>query len=96
MVYNPDMICTGAHDTAAMDATAAAGSGHAASVSDVCFSYGDAEVLHNVSFTIPRRAMVAVIGPNGGGKSTLLHLLLGALRPTIGSLYIIKHESFVL
>jgi len=89
MVYNPDMICTGAHDTAAMDATAAAGSGHAASVSDVCFSYGDAEVLHNVSFTIPRRAMVAVIGPNGGGKSTLLHLLLGALRPKYGTIEVL-------
>ena len=54
------------------------------SVKDVCFAYGENEVLHNVSFDIPERALVAVIGPNGGGKTTLLNLLLGALTPRYG------------
>jgi len=40
-------------------------------VDDVCFSYGTQEVLHNVSFQIEARALVAVVGPNGGGKTTL-------------------------
>jgi zinc transport system ATP-binding protein len=53
-------------------------------VRDVCFSYGTQEVLHNVSFQIAPRSLVAVVGPNGGGKTTLLKLLLGALTPRFG------------
>ena len=53
-------------------------------VSDVCFSYGTQEVLHNVSFHIEKHALVAVVGPNGGGKTTLLKLLLGELVPRFG------------
>ena len=53
-------------------------------VHDVCFSYGAQEVLHNVSFEIAPQSLVAVVGPNGGGKTTLLKLLLGALVPRFG------------
>lgn len=55
-------------------------------VKDVCFSYGSSEVLHNVSFEIPEKAFVAVVGPNGGGKTTLLRLLLGEMEPRYGSI----------
>lgn len=55
-------------------------------VCDVCFSYGTQEVLHNVSFAIAPRSLVAVVGPNGGGKTTLLKLLLGALTPRYGTI----------
>ncbi|MGI5868043.1 MAG: metal ABC transporter ATP-binding protein [Kiritimatiellia bacterium] len=82
------MTCISGDDTKTKT-DAAAGFVPAASVADVCFSYGDSEVLHNISFTIPQRAMVAVIGPNGGGKSTLLHLLLGALRPQRGAIRVL-------
>jgi len=57
----------------------------AVEVRDVCFAYGDQEVLHNVSFSIARRELVAIVGPNGGGKTTLLRLLLGELQPRFGS-----------
>ena len=53
-------------------------------VSEVCFAYGGQEVLHNVSFRIGAQALVAVVGPNGGGKTTLLKLLLGELTPRYG------------
>ena len=53
-------------------------------VQDVCFAYGAQEVLHNVSFCVPACAFVAVVGPNGGGKTTLLKLILGALTPRYG------------
>lgn len=55
---------------------------------DVCFSYGAHEVLHNVGFELRAREMLAVVGPNGGGKSTLLRLLLGLLSPRLGSVRI--------
>jgi ABC-type polysaccharide/polyol phosphate transport system ATPase subunit len=42
-------------------------------------------VLHDVTFTIPRGQTVAVIGPNGVGKSTLLHLVAGLLEPSSGT-----------
>jgi zinc transport system ATP-binding protein len=55
-------------------------------VKDLCFSRGDQEILHNVSFTIAEHALVAVVGPNGGGKTTLLKLILGELAPLYGTI----------
>jgi ATP-binding cassette subfamily F protein 3 len=49
-------------------------------------SYGAQDVLSGVSLTIPRQARIALIGPNGIGKSTLLHLLAGIEQPDGGSL----------
>lgn len=61
----------------------------AVSVRDVCFSYGAHQVLHNVSFDIPDRALVAIVGPNGGGKTTLFNLLLGVLTPRFGTVSVL-------
>ncbi len=55
---------------------------------DVCFGYDTEEVLHNVSLEINERDMVAVVGPNGGGKTTLLKLILGLLEPRHGQVRI--------
>jgi zinc transport system ATP-binding protein len=52
---------------------------------NVCFSYDREEVLHNVSLQVEAGSLVAMVGPNGGGKSTLLKLGLGLLSPTRGS-----------
>ncbi len=41
-------------------------------------------VLHNVSFSVPQGAWWAVVGPSGGGKTTLLRVLMGVLKPTSG------------
>jgi len=51
----------------------------------VCFAYGASEALHNVTFAVPERSLVAVVGPNGGGKTTLLRLILGLERPLYGT-----------
>ncbi len=39
---------------------------------DLCLSYGGKRVLHNISLSIPRHQVTAIIGPSGCGKSTLL------------------------
>lgn len=42
---------------------------------NVCFAYGEKEVLHNISFSLNRNEMAALVGPSGGGKSTIANLL---------------------
>ncbi len=44
------------------------------------------EILEDVSLTIPDGALVAITGPNGGGKSTLARLIAGIERPTAGQI----------
>lgn len=50
----------------------------------VQFAYGRRPVLHDVDLSVPTGSFTAVIGPNGGGKSTLLKLALGQLSPDRG------------
>jgi zinc transport system ATP-binding protein len=52
---------------------------------DVTFSYGAEIAVRSVSFSIDRGDFLGIIGPNGGGKSTLLKLILGMLKPQSGS-----------
>ena len=52
----------------------------------VTFSYdGSRNVLKNVTMTFPRRGMTAIVGASGCGKSTVVNLLSGALRPSGGA-----------
>ncbi len=53
--------------------------------SEVSFAYENLPVLTDVSLAIEAGDTVSVVGPNGGGKTTLLKLILGLLRPTRGS-----------
>ena len=42
---------------------------------NVRFAYGEKDVLHSISFTLPQHTMAALVGPSGGGKSTVANLL---------------------
>ena len=44
------------------------------------------EALRGVDLDIPRGAFVVIVGPSGGGKTTLLHLLGGVDRPSAGQI----------
>ena len=50
----------------------------------VSFSYDGQPVLRGVDLEINERDFVTVVGPNGGGKTTLLKLILGLIHPTAG------------
>jgi zinc transport system ATP-binding protein len=51
---------------------------------NVSFSYGRNPVIENASLELRRGEPTCIIGPNGGGKTTLLRLMLGLLRPDHG------------
>ena len=53
-------------------------------VRDLTFGYGQEVVLDHVDLTIGARDFLAIIGPNGGGKTTLLKAILGLVRPWSG------------
>ena len=53
---------------------------------DLYVKYGNIEVLHGINLEVREGELLAVIGPNGGGKTTLLKLILGLLRPESGSI----------
>jgi len=57
-------------------------------VKDLRAGYGDKEVVHGVSFDIPRGQFVCIIGANGCGKSTVLKNLLGLIKPFGGTVTI--------
>lgn len=56
------------------------------SIKDLSFAYQDAFVLKNVSLDVHEGQFFGIIGPNGGGKTTLLKLILGFLQPNQGTI----------
>jgi ATP-binding cassette, subfamily B, bacterial CvaB/MchF/RaxB len=57
---------------------------------NVCFQYAETErfVLENINLKIRAGSFVTVIGPSGGGKTTLLKIMLGLLEPTSGEVLV--------
>ena len=55
---------------------------------NVCKGYGDRVLIDDLSFSIPKGAIVGVIGGNGAGKSTLFRMIMGKEQPDSGSIEI--------
>jgi zinc transport system ATP-binding protein len=51
----------------------------------VSFSYEGLPVLEDVNLTVEKHDFLSIVGPNGGGKTTLLKLILGLLKPISGT-----------
>jgi zinc transport system ATP-binding protein len=66
----------------------------AIAASKLCFSYEKTAVLHGAEFEISEGEFIGIIGPNGGGKTTLLKLIMGFLSPQKGSLQIFGKPPF--
>ncbi|MEI8102617.1 MAG: ATP-binding cassette domain-containing protein [Chlorobium sp.] len=54
----------------------------------VSLKYGDREILKNISLTIKDNAIKAILGPSGVGKSTILKLMLGLIKPNSGQIIV--------
>ncbi|HLZ94855.1 MAG TPA: ATP-binding cassette domain-containing protein [Candidatus Dormibacteraeota bacterium] len=63
----------------------AAAGDEVAALTRVAAGFDGRTVLENVELTVGRGEVVALMGPNGGGKTTLLRVLAGLLRPSSGS-----------
>jgi len=61
----------------------------AISFENLSFSYDSIDVLKNVSFKVEKGEYMGIIGPNGGGKTTAIKLMLGFLNPKKGKVRIL-------
>lgn len=58
-------------------------------INNLSFAYAKNTILQDIDLKIKDKDYVAIIGPNGGGKTTLLKLLLGFIKPSKGSIEIL-------
>jgi len=63
---------------------------------DVWFSYDGPPVLEGVNLAVEEGDFLGIIGPNGGGKTTLLKLIVGLLRPDRGTIKVFGVEPWKL
>lgn len=54
--------------------------------------YGDVHALREASVAIPAGQITGLLGPNGAGKTTLIKALVGALKPTSGTISVLGHD----
>ncbi len=61
-------------------------------VCDVTHRYGSRVALDGVCFEVPRSEIFALLGPNGGGKTTLFRIAATLMRPTSGDVSVLGHS----
>ncbi|WP_106496765.1 metal ABC transporter ATP-binding protein [Lentibacillus sp. Marseille-P4043] len=53
---------------------------------NIHYTYDKKEALDHINFELPQGAFMGLVGPNGGGKSTLIKLILGLIKPATGTI----------
>jgi len=61
-------------------------------IENVSFSYDGLPVLEDVTFTVTESDFISIVGPNAGGKTTLIKLILGLLKPHKGRITVFGQE----
>lgn len=62
-------------------------------VRNVSKAFGDRLLYENLSFTVPKGAIVGIVGPNGAGKTTLFNMITGKDKPTTGEVIVGESAS---
>lgn len=57
-------------------------------LNNICFAYNNESVLQDINLRVKELDFIGIIGPNGGGKTTLLKIILGLLEPSSGTVLI--------
>ncbi len=61
-------------------------------VEDLTKAYGTQRAVDNVSFTLPKRATIGLLGGNGAGKTTTISMIMGLTIPTSGRVTVLGHD----
>lgn len=61
-------------------------------IENVSFAYTRAPVLRDVTLIVPAGEFLGIVGPNAGGKSTLIKLILGLLQPDSGTIRVLEKD----
>jgi len=61
---------------------------HAIDIRNLTLAYNGREVLSNLSLLLEKGRFLGIVGPNGGGKTSLVRVILGLVKPTSGSVYV--------
>lgn len=65
------------------------------SLHNICMKREDRVILEDVNLTVNKGDFVAITGPNGGGKTTLLRIILGLLKPTSGKVNFVSSRKSI-
>ncbi|MCA1598793.1 MAG: ABC transporter ATP-binding protein, partial [Chloroflexi bacterium] len=68
------------------------GDGQAITVEGLTKTYGPITALRGADLTVPAGAVFGLLGPNGAGKSTMIKALVGALRPSAGTVRVLDRD----
>tara|TARA_B100001996_G_scaffold380796_1_gene368917 strand:- start:812 stop:1621 length:810 start_codon:yes stop_codon:yes gene_type:complete len=61
-------------------------------ISNLCFSWGENQVLKDINLNVNSNELIAILGVNGAGKSTLIKCINGILKPNSGNINILESE----
>jgi len=64
---------------------------YAVELDDISVNYGDLEALKNINLKVKEGSFLGIIGPNGGGKTTLLKVILGLIEPQKGNVKVMGY-----